>query len=168
MPVSFLTNEHIRRYGRYNTDPSQEQLAEHFVLNEELKTWIEQQAVDPQIRLGLAVQLCTLKFLGTFLTDLNNVPSVVVRTTARQIGVSDTRLLRQYARQRNTRNRHAARIRAHLGYKRFKDGSSKRWMGNEMLHALRWLYAKLLVGDERHIVLFDLLEPVWNRVARCF
>jgi hypothetical protein len=167
VPVSFLTNEHLRRYGRYNTDPNQEQLAEHFVLSDELKTWIEQQAVDPQTRLGLAVQVCTLKFLGTFLTDLNSVPSVVVRTTARQIGVSDTRLLRQYARQRNTRTRHAARIRAHLGYKRFEEGSSKRWMGNEMLHALRWLYAKLLVGDERPIVLFDLLtkELVDRRVV---
>ena len=51
-------------------------------------------------------------------------------------------------RIRQTPFEHQRLIRAHLGYKHFD--------GLERLRLTRFLYARLLLGDERPIVLFDL------------
>jgi TnpA family transposase len=148
VPVEFLTDDHLRRYARYNNDPSPEQLAQYFTLTEADRTLIALRTNESRTRFGMAVQLCSLRFLSTILKDFQNVPNVVLQTIARQLGITDTRVLREYGTQAKTRQKHARLIREHLGYKDFT--------GIEVLHLVRWLYAKLLVGDERPIVLFDL------------
>ena len=105
-------------------------------------------AREPALRLGLAVQLCTLRFLGTFLPDPTDVPKSVVQTLAHQLGISDLRFAKPYLRRRSTRFGHAKAIRGYLGYKDFDR--------LEILHLMRLLYARLLVSDERPIALFDL------------
>jgi Domain of unknown function (DUF4158) len=48
-------------------------------------------------RLGYAVQLTTVRFLGTFLEDLATVPTGVVQTLRRQLGLNGTERLIEYA-----------------------------------------------------------------------
>ena len=73
MPVEFLSDEQAARYGQYHADPSPEQLTQFFYLSAADKQFLAPRRL-PHTRLGCAVQLGTLRFLGTFLVDPLQVP----------------------------------------------------------------------------------------------
>ncbi len=146
MPVSFLTAEQERRYGRYAGEPTPDQLARHFHLDDADRELAGPKRSDP-MRLGYAVQLGTLRFLGTFLEDLADVPPEVTCDLAGQLGIADPFCLADY-RQGRARWQHAREIRAAFGYREFTDGAAR-------FRLARWLYALCWTGTDRPSVLFD-------------
>ena len=77
MPVSFLTPEQVAQYGHYAGKPTPAQLAKYFHLDDGDMHYIRQ--LDKvHTRLGYAVQLSTVRFLGTFLTNLGEVPTAAL------------------------------------------------------------------------------------------
>ena len=146
MPVSFLTPEQEQRYGRFNGAPTQEQLDRHFHLDDADLAMIGRRRWD-HMRLGFAVQLGTVRFLGTFLADPTEIPQVVATILARQIGVTDTACLDRY-RDGKARWHHAVEIRQIYGYREFTEPTAQ-W------RLLRWLYALCWTGTDRPIALFD-------------
>ena len=99
------------------------------------------------MRLGYAVQLGTVRFLGTFLDDPADVPPGVSGDIARQLGIADPRCLTQYRKGR-AKWQHAREIRAGFGYREFTDGGAR-------FRLARWLYALCWTGTDRPSVLFD-------------
>ncbi len=108
MPVDFLTTEQTESYGRFTGEPDELQLARYFHLDEADKEFIGKSRGDHN-RLGIALQIGCVRFLGTFLTDMNHIPSGVRHFTARQLGIRDITVLAEYGQRENTRREHAAR-----------------------------------------------------------
>ncbi len=146
MPVGFLTAEQTQRYGRYPGDPSPEQLARYFHLDDPDRAFVLSHRGE-HMRLGCAVQLGTVRFLGTFLEDPCEVPASVIRFVADQLDLRNEASLEAY-RTNAWRWRHPLEIRERYGYCDFSDGSMR-----FRLH--RWLYALCWTGTDRPSALFD-------------
>jgi TnpA family transposase len=146
VPVDFLTEAQKRRYGRYPEDISAAQLARYFHVDDTDRDRIAQRRGNAN-RLGFALQILTVRFLGTFLPDPTAIPAVVVAHVATQLGIADIACLPRYLEREQTRHAHRTEIRAAYGYEEFASPWSFR--------LTRWLYLRAWFGNERPSLLFD-------------
>lgn len=72
MPVDFLTTEQTESYGRFTGEPDELQLARYFHLDEADKEFIGKSRGDHN-RPGITLQIGCVRFLGTFLTNMNHI-----------------------------------------------------------------------------------------------
>jgi len=103
MPISFLTPAQRENYGRYATSPTPDQLSRFFHLNDDDLAQIRSCRGEHN-RLGFALQLSTVRYLGTFLDDPVAVPSAVVQMLAHQLGISNLDTLPVYGAASNGGN----------------------------------------------------------------
>ena len=146
MPVQFLTAEQRANYGRFIGDPNADQLTRYFYLDDADHAVISVKRGNHN-RLGFALQLATVRFLGTFLEDPLDVPDSVLQTLARQLQITNTNQLLCY-RDADQRWEHTAEIRLRYG---FIDWSNP----TVSFRMSRWLYALCWTGTEQSGVLFD-------------
>ncbi len=146
MPVRFLTSEQRGNYGRYAASPTPDELSRFFHLNDDDLAQIRSCRGEHN-RLGFALQLSTVRYLGTFLDDPVAVPTPAVQTLAHQLGISNCDSLPAY-RVGRQRWEHVAQIRDHFGYGEITEPL----VGFRLA---RWLYVLCWSGTERPSVLFD-------------
>lgn len=77
MPADFLTTEQTESYGKFTGELDELQLARYFHLDEANKEFIGKSRGDHN-RLGITLQIGCVRFLGTFLTDMNHIPSSIL------------------------------------------------------------------------------------------
>lgn len=120
MPVEFSGDEALRRYGRYAGEPSEEQLHRYFRFDDHDRGLISTRR-GKHHQLAFALQLATLRFLGTFLPNPLDIPEVALTYVARQLDlpIHQGKLDRYAVGER--RWDHQAQIREMYGYKPFSD-----------------------------------------------
>jgi len=110
VPVEFLSDEESARFGRYNGPPPRSELDRFFFLDDADKAQVAKRRGDHN-RLGFAVQLATVRYLGTFLADPLDVPQKVVDYLSQQLDVADPCCVKDYTRRAKTRFEHMWDIR---------------------------------------------------------
>ena len=150
MPNSKNTDSHKpdqTNDNQLSSIPDPEQLAAFFTLQPEDFVLLEP-CRHAHTRLGMAMQLCSLKFSSAFPNDVTEVPALVIDTLKSQLGLNRVDL-EQYQNSKKTKLQHQDLICAHLGYRYFR--------GAPFLRIARMLLLKLLISNERTDVLFDLI-----------
>lgn len=146
MPVGLLTGEQRERFGRYQGAPTPEDLARYFHLDDTDRARIAEKRGGHN-RLGFALQLGTVRYLGTFLDDRMEVPPSVVRMVSTQLGIDAATGIDDYGSGRQ-RLLHAAEIRTAYGYVEIHEPR----VGFRLT---RWLYLLCWTGTNRPGVLFE-------------
>src|SRR3982751_2440596 len=148
MPAEFLTDAQEQAYGHFVGPPSNQQLSRYCHLDDADRELVDVRR-GAHNKLGFALQLTTVRFLGTFLTEPTTVPPNVVAYVAAQLGIGDVACLADYAARPTTAREHAAEIRRAYGYRDFNHPS-------ESFRLVRWLYQRAWLSTEPPNVLFDL------------
>nr|SHO14691.1 Transposase Tn3 family protein [Moritella viscosa]SHO15483.1 Transposase Tn3 family protein [Moritella viscosa]SHO18810.1 Transposase Tn3 family protein [Moritella viscosa] len=147
MAVDFLTTDQKTQYGRFCGEPNEVQLTRYFHLDEADMAFILKRRGDKN-RLGFALQLTSVRFLGTFLSDIAQAPVNVQTFIARQLSVTDLSVLTNYAQRETTKREHTALIRKQYDYHEFNESS---WV----FRLSRLLYTRAWISNERPSLMFD-------------
>src|ERR1700731_4818621 len=99
MAVSFLTAAQRDRYGRYPDVVTPNDLSRCFHLSDDDRAQI-MSCRGHHNRLGFALQLSTVRYLGTFLDDPIAVPSSVLQSLSHQLDIHTLDGLQSYRKGR--------------------------------------------------------------------
>jgi hypothetical protein len=99
VPVEFLTDDQAATFGRFGGELSQAELERFFFLDDVDRTVVARHRGERN-RLGVAVQLGTVRYLGTFLSDPLDLPWTVVEYLAAQLGIDDASVAKGYTSAR--------------------------------------------------------------------
>lgn len=122
--MEFLTDEQVARFGCFDEAPLQAELEQFFFLDDADRVLVGRHRGEHN-RLGFALQLATVRFLGTFLADPLEVPTTVVDFLAAQLKIADPSRVKAYAQRQATQWEHTAEIRRECGYRDFGDASAE-------------------------------------------
>jgi hypothetical protein len=140
MPVEFLSNDQVATYGRFVGEPGRAELERFFFLDDVDRDLVTKHRGE-HTRLGFALQLGTVRYLGTFLSDPIDVPWCVVDYLAVQLDVRDPSVIKRYAERQMTPYEHTWQIRKVFGYRDFGDERAAGGL-REFLDGRAWVHAK--------------------------
>ncbi len=150
MPVRSLSVAEVERLTTWPPDVARSDLAAHFTVGVDDLRWVRSFRGAGN-RLGVAVQLCGLSFLGYVSTDVAAAPPEVVARLAERIGVAPS-ALRRYRREAGDRLRreHAALVVERAGWATCGRGEWKA-LGD-------WLVARALEHDSTSVLFRQALD----------
>lgn len=145
--MEFLSDEQADAYGQFSGEPSRADLERFFFLDDADRRRVQLRRGERN-RVGFAVQVATVRFLGTFLSDWTVVPLGVVRYLVDQVapGAEVDGLMSRYVERDKTPLEHSWEIREVLGY---RDFASAEQATRQFLEARAW------TRPERPSQLFD-------------
>ena len=120
VPVDFLSDAQVGAYGRFVGSVSELDLERFFFLDDDDLTIVGRRRGAAN-RLGFAVQLGTVRYLGCFLDDPTGVPGNVVEFVSRQLGIAGPTVFEEYSVRAKTGYEHGWEIAEAYGYRRTSD-----------------------------------------------
>ena len=153
MPGQFLTRKERERLSQFPASIPQEDLITFFTLTPSDLNHLPIKSADYN-RLGFALQLCALRYMGFCPDDLNAAPPEAVLYTANQLGV-DPKVLAAYGQRNHTRTDHLIKIGQYLGFRKASEtdlSTLSEWLTQRALEhagptlllqmAADWLYSQ--------------------------
>jgi hypothetical protein len=87
MSTRFFSDAEARRLRSWPEELGRDELIRYFTLGSDDRAWLEGAARGTGNRLGMAVQLCALPWLGFVPDDVAAVPAAAANRVAVQLGV---------------------------------------------------------------------------------
>src|SRR5882724_5979276 len=115
MPIGFLTAADRAPLNRFPDQIPHEDLSAFFLFSEADQRAINQHR-EAHTRLGCALPLCALRYLGFAPDDLQTAPAAAVEYVAQQLGVAP-QALAAYGARRPTRTPPLQQVQAHLHFR---------------------------------------------------
>lgn len=140
MPVEFLSDEQAEAYGTFAEEPTRPELERFFFLDDVDRDLIALRRTEHH-RLGFALQMCTVRYVGLFLEDPLAVPWPVVEHLAVQLDIEDPSVVERYTERRQTLYDHAWEIRDAYDYHPYEDGEWGR-RSRTFLHGRAWTHTE--------------------------
>jgi hypothetical protein len=134
MPGRFLTQAERERLQRFPEEISPQDMITYFALSARDMAKVRQQR-SAHNRLGFALQLCALRYLGFSPDDVTTAPTNVVSYVAEQLKVS-AESLTAYGNRPHTRRDHLQEIMLHIRFHRATPTDLERlgkWLGERAL-----------------------------------
>jgi TnpA family transposase len=150
MPVRLLTAAERDRLSRFPAEVSPEDLAAYVTLSDADLGAVRQQRGDAN-RLGFAVQLVALRFLGFVPDEVGTTPEPVVRYLAKQLDVAPSALA-EYGGRFETVRGHQALAMDHLGLRRAT--------ASEIAGLEDWLVERALEHDRPSVLVSTACDKV--------
>lgn len=171
MPVEFLSDAQVAAYGCFGSELPAAEVERFFYLDEDARDLIARRRVDSH-RLGVGVQVGTVRAIGRFLEDPLDVPWPAVEFVAEQLGIDDPSCVKRYAERLQTPYKHAWEITERYGYRSFEELSAEAEFGR-FLEGRVWTHAEGPVALfeqsvgwlRRHRVLLPGVTVLARRVA---
>src|SRR4051794_7385090 len=119
MSTRFLSDEQVEQLRSF-PDIGREELIKYFTLTPREHGFLDAPGRGADARVGLALQLCTLPWLGFIPDDLENVPQAALLRLTSQLAVFPGALGYYVARTRKrpqTRSDHLKLVMRYLGWK---------------------------------------------------
>lgn len=115
MSTRFFSDEEIKRLRSWPDELGRNELIRYFTLGSDDREWLSRTARGTGNRIGLAVQLCALPWLGFVPDDVANAPAAAVNRVAVQLGVPMSEL-DGYGGREQTRTEHLRLVASRLGW----------------------------------------------------
>ncbi len=145
MPIQFLTDADHTRLNCCPDEVNQDDLDTFFQLNSKDMNIIGNLRGDSN-RLGFALQLCCLRYLGFFPNNLYNLAPAIINYVSEQLSLS-VEVIKDYAIRESTRYDHQQKILSHLVYRRITPV--------DLLALEAWLLERALEHNRPKLI-FDL------------
>src|SRR5712691_11205050 len=156
MSTSFLTAAERERWQRFPETIPHDDLAVYFLLSDDDTREVNRQR-EPFNRLGYALQVCALRYLGFVPTDFTATPEVAVTFVAEPLGIAP-RMLALYDNRR-TQSDHRRHVRVYLGFRPATPMDVYAWQ--------TWLLARALAHDKPTLLLQLACEKLYReRIVR--
>ncbi len=152
MPVNWLSEAERERFNNFPQQISEADIIAFFTLTTDDQELINQHHAGSN-KLGVAIQLCTLRYLGFIPDELTLIPSSAISFLAQQLGVS-IELINVYGQRDRTRTDHIQEIQQYLG---FYKANPTQWMTIE-----QWLVERALEHDRPLLLLSLLCERLYT------
>ena len=138
MPGQFLTTIERERLSRIPGDISKADLASFFTLTDSDLNAIPVKSAGYN-RLGFALQIGALRYMGFCPDDLMTTPPSVVKYVASQLGLDPQEIVR-YGQREQTRTDHVKSVEAYLGFRRAEEA--------DLQELADWLVKRALEHDK--------------------
>lgn len=193
MASRFLTDAERDRYSKYPSEIPEEDLIKFFTLPTPDLSIIPIKSKEYN-RLALALQLCTLRYMGFIPSDLTLAPEPTLKYLSNQLKIEITSI-KDYGKRIKTRNEHLNLVKNHLGFSRFSfQDREKLTLDLEkyalekdkpsyLLHiAIESLYQSKIIRpgistleeivsrakENANQKVFELLSPMLDKQVKCF